>query len=68
MNEITTQATDMIAHIEDGWWHVTEPGNPKLINLFGTPTLPTPWSYLVPADDVKQMLEGLNPGRTIKIA
>jgi len=55
----------MIAHIEDGWWHVTEPGNERVSALFGTSTLPTPWSYLVPAEDVKQMLEGLNPGRAI---
>lgn len=58
----------MIAHVKDGWWHVAEPGNTQVAALFGTDTLPTPWSYLVSADEVKQMLEGLNPGREIVIA
>ena len=48
--------------IRDGQWHATFHGDTRVLEAFGTNTLPTPFTALVDAETVIATLEARNPG------
>ena len=53
-------------YLEDGGW-MTKTDDPQVVALFGTDTLPTPFLEGTPVEDVKAVLERLNPNCTVLV-
>jgi hypothetical protein len=52
--------------VAEGWWH-SKHSDPEIVALFGTDTLPTPWSAAEPASHVLDAIERLNPASDVAI-
>ena len=52
--------------IEDGGW-MSKDSDPEVKRLFGTDTLPTPFSTATPASQVFAVIQELNPGVEVRM-
>lgn len=55
----------LILRLMEGVWHVQEPNDPLLLELFGTDTLPTPYLEATPVHEVVAELQARNPKHLI---
>jgi hypothetical protein len=55
----------VILRLMEGVWHVQEPNDPLLLELFGTDTLPTPYLAAMPVSEVITELQVRNPEHLI---
>lgn len=52
--------------VEDGGW-MSRDSDPEVKRLFGTDTLPTPFSIATPASHVLSVIQELNPGVEVRL-
>jgi len=58
--------TMTLVQSQTGWLVRTD--DPHTLELFGTDTLPTPYTAAAPASMVLQAIKALNPGRIVRLA